>query len=77
MECLWGLYRHRYPDGDRTQPHSPVFYVHFCADDGLTRCCLPDLGLLAQPDPLHPPYQKKSLAPSLTVATRRTQYEKN
>ncbi len=35
MECLWRLFGHRQPDGDRYQQDPAVFYVCFDPYDGL------------------------------------------
>ena len=61
MECLWGLFCHRRPYGDRDQPHLTIFYVHFGPHSRITRDHLPDTSLLGQSESVHKTFQKESL----------------
>lgn len=66
MECLWGLFRHRQPDGHCYQQDQTVLYVHFHPHYGITDHHLHDPGFLEKYAPLYLGGQKKSLVLSLT-----------
>ncbi len=66
MECLWSLFSHWQPDGDRNQQDPPVFYLCFHTDDGITSYYLPRTGILEEYEELYLGGEEESLVLSLT-----------
>lgn len=48
MECLWSLFSHWQPDGNRYQQDPAVFYLHVPPHDGIAYPYLYGAGFLAE-----------------------------
>lgn len=61
MECLWGMYGHRQPDGYCYQQDPAILPLHFPADHGLAHHHLHGPGLLEKYAQVYLGSQTKSL----------------
>jgi hypothetical protein len=65
MECLWRLFGHWQPHGNRHQQNPPVFYLYFPAYVGFTDYHLPGAGFLEKYEEIYLGSEEKPLVLSL------------
>jgi hypothetical protein len=66
MECVWGLFGYRQPDGYRRKQDQALFYVRFHPHHGFSHHYLYDIGFLAEYPQIYLGCQTESLVLSLS-----------